>query len=118
MAKAVIAAIFLVVGIVLSTAASGASPHSEFGPDSLDSIRWRPVQSGGAIPAGKKDCAAAYPTPEAAKHWTGCKSGEYSQCGGPPDCACSDDDDRLVWYHCKEGSYAICEDDNSCKEGS
>ena len=56
--------------------------------------------------------------PEAAKHWTGCKNGQFSQCGGPDDCSCNDSDDRLVWYDCKEGSYALCEDDNDCTDSS
>ena len=42
----------------------------------------------------------------------------FPRCGGPDDCACSESDDRLIWYHCKEGSYAVCEDDNTCEEGS
>lgn len=71
----------------------------------------------GAFP-NKKSCSEVYPVPEAAKHWTECKSGQYSECGGPNDCACKDSDDRLTWYQCKEGSFAICEDDNTCKDGS
>jgi len=64
--------------------------------------------------AARKSCSDVYPMPEAAKHWTDCKSGQFSQCGGPNDCTCNDPDDRLVWYECKEGSYARCEDDHTC----
>jgi hypothetical protein len=24
----------------------------------------------------------------------------------------------LIWYHCNEGSFAVCEDDNTCKDSS
>jgi hypothetical protein len=85
----------------------------------IDSTRWDGVQSSpDKRPARKKTCSEQYPVPEAAKHWTGCQSGEYSQCGGPDECACAESDDRLIWYHCKEGSYPICEDDNTCTDGS
>jgi hypothetical protein len=65
----------------------------------------------------KKVCSEVYPVPEAAKHWSQCEGGEYSECGGPDQCACKVDE-RLIWYHCKEGSYAVCEDDNTCVDGS
>jgi len=105
------------LGLVCFLEAS-SGPAAPFLKNDPDAIRWQSAQSGQVHPGGKKDCSAVYPVPEAAKHWTGCQSGEYSQCGGPADCACTDDDDRLTWYHCKEGSYAVCEDDNTCKEGS
>jgi hypothetical protein len=65
----------------------------------------------------KKACSEVYPVPEAEKHWSQCEGGEFSQCGGPDQCACKLDE-RLTWYHCKEGSYALCEDDNTCADGS
>lgn len=86
-------------------------------PASLDRIELLAAFSRGArnVNAGaRKTCSEVYPMPEAAKHWTDCKSGQFSQCGGPDDCTCNDADDRLVWYECKEGSYARCEDDHTC----
>jgi hypothetical protein len=99
-----------------------AAEHKPSPAPSLDnadpgSVRWN-IQSGLPSTQKKKACSEAYPVPEAAKRWTECNSGEYSRCGGPDDCVCSDDDDRLIWYHCKEGSFAICEDDNTCKDSS
>jgi len=64
----------------------------------------------------KKSCSEIYPFPQAASKWTNCKSGEFSQCGGPAECSCAEADDTLVWYHCKEGDYARCQDDTLCKE--
>lgn len=74
-------------------------------------IRWQQVPV-----AKKKLCSEVYPVPEAAKQWINCHSGEYSRCGGPPECSCGDPDDTLVWYHCKEGDYARCQDDALCKQ--
>ena len=72
------------------------------------------VQSGAA--PSKKSCADLYPIPEAAKGWTDCQAGQFSQCGGPEECTCNDPRDRLVWHECKQGSYARCEDDNTCED--
>jgi hypothetical protein len=63
-----------------------------------------------------KSCSEVYPIPEAAKHWTDCKAGQFSRCGGPEECTCNDPGDRLVWYECKQGSYAHCEDDHTCAD--
>jgi hypothetical protein len=70
------------------------------------------VQSGRS--SHKRSCSQVYPIPEATQHWTDCKAGQFSQCGGPEDCACDDPKERLVWHDCKEGSYARCEDDDTC----
>ena len=63
----------------------------------------------------KKSCSEVFPLPEAAKHWTQCEEGEYSGCGGPPQCACKSDE-RLFSIQCKEGSYFICKDNDTCAD--
>jgi hypothetical protein len=102
----------------LVLAGDGKQPSTEPLPwGNLDTLHWSKT-SGQAGQTSKKACSVVYPVPQAAKNWTGCKSGEYSECGGPQDCTCGESDDRLIVYHCNEGSYSVCEDDNSCTEGS
>jgi hypothetical protein len=114
---------FLVVGfLALVFSLLHAAEHKPSPPPLLDngdpgSVHLN-IQTGLPNTQKKKACSEAYPMPEAAKRWTECHSGEYSRCGGPDDCVCSDDDDRLIWYHCNEGSFAVCEDDNTCKDSS
>jgi|SRR5580704_16309300 hypothetical protein len=108
-------------GSRVPTAAGHAEPSVLQDKGKFDFIggnHLRGVQSNPPGSNNKKSCSEVYPVPEASKHWTGCKQGQYSQCGGPDDCACQDGDDRLIWYDCKEGSYALCEDDNTCKDSS
>ncbi|HSY63719.1 MAG TPA: hypothetical protein VK829_03925 [Terriglobales bacterium] len=103
----------------LPMAAGQAEPAAFLGKGNAAFMRENRLQGAAPNPsASKKSCSEVYPTPEAAKHWTDCKQGQYSQCGGPDDCGCQDGDDRLIWYDCKEGSYALCEDDNTCKDSS
>ena len=103
----------LMIGMVTVTAAKDRweNPAALDRTDVLSTFtrHSQPVASG-----ARKTCSQVYPIPEAAKHWTNCQSGQFSQCGGPDDCTCNDADDRLVWYECKEGSYARCEDDHTC----
>ena len=113
---------YLVAACVIAPAlsflnAADHKPASVPPSNNVPFVRWN-VQDGPANIQKKKACTEVYPQPDASKHWTDCQSGEYSRCGGPDDCACGEDDDRLIWYHCKEGSFAICEDDNTCKDGS
>ena len=113
----VVACFLLPMFSLLNAADHKPSPAPSLNKADPEFVRWS-VQSGLSNTQKKKACSEAYPEPEAAKYWTECQSGEYSRCGGPDDCACSEDDDRLIWYHCKEGSFAVCEDDNTCKDGS
>ena len=102
-------ACLLATTLSLPAAARGPIPQLDrFDPAFASWNGMHPVQT------ARKSCAEVYPTPEAAKHWTDCRSGQFSQCGGPDDCTCNDPDDRLVWYECKQGSYARCEDDHTC----
>ncbi len=62
----------------------------------------------------KKSCSEVFPLPGVQKPTSQCEEVESSDCGGPPDCAC-EIDERLVRIQCKEGSYALCvEDDKTC----
>ena len=109
----------LFVAAFLTTAADKARstmPIEKADPDFAHQSGLQRVQAGAALK--KKSCSEVYPVPDSAKHWTECKSGQFSECGGPNDCACKDPDDRLTWYDCKEGSFAVCQDDNTCRDSS
>lgn len=111
--------VVLCAGSRIPTAAGHSELLAPLGKGNSDFIRGNLLQAGPSFPVPhKKSCSEVYPVPEASKHWSGCKQGQHSECGGPDDCACQDEDDRLIWYDCKEGSYALCEDDNTCKDSS
>jgi hypothetical protein len=110
-----VALVVLFVAHHIPEAASQRAAETFLDQADRNLVRWngtRSVASGAAT--GKKSCAEVYPVPEAAKNWTQCKTGQFSQCGGPEECTCPDKDDRLIFHDCKEGSYAICEDDHTC----
>jgi hypothetical protein len=118
MLKPTLFACVLILGSDAFLVGDGRQPDTAAPPADIDSIPWSSIQGGPANRPARKTCSEVYPVPEAAKHWTSCQSAEYSACGGPEECACTESDDRLIWYHCKEGSYPICEDDNTCEDGS
>jgi hypothetical protein len=75
-------------------------------------LAWIPVDD-------RPACKDKYPLPDGWEDWpsSSCTVGYRSACGGPPQCSC-EPNQRLLDYHCPQGTYSLCDDEegkNGCR---
>jgi hypothetical protein len=95
------------VGVPLS---DRHNPSLAFSPSHLDERDLHLPQTffkSGFAADQRRACDKVYPLPDGYENWSDCERGEFTECGGPQQCACIPEQ-RLVTFRCKQGTYNQC----------